>query len=74
LEVLHKLQPKADDIAVLLNPNLATAASQSEDVRRSPKTLIPPTGRRLDSTPSGAPPRLRLPLMALPIAQPTISA
>jgi ABC-type uncharacterized transport system substrate-binding protein len=33
LEVLHKLQPKAADIAVLLNPNLATAASQSEDVR-----------------------------------------
>jgi putative ABC transport system substrate-binding protein len=39
LEVLHKLQPKAADIAVLLNPNLATAASQSEDVRTAAGAL-----------------------------------
>ena len=39
LEVLHELQPKAADIAVLLNPNLATAALQSEDVRIAARTL-----------------------------------
>jgi putative ABC transport system substrate-binding protein len=39
LEALHELQPKAADIAVLLNPNLATAASQFEDVQIAARAL-----------------------------------
>jgi len=39
LEVLHELQPTAAVIAVLLNPNLATTASQSEDVEMAARAL-----------------------------------
>jgi putative tryptophan/tyrosine transport system substrate-binding protein len=39
LEILHQLQPKATVIAVLLNPNLATTASQSRDVQTAASTL-----------------------------------
>jgi len=39
LEILHQLQPKATVIAVLLNPNLATTASQSRDVQAAASAL-----------------------------------
>jgi len=39
LEILHHLQPKATVIAVLLNPNLATTASQSRDVQTAASAL-----------------------------------
>ena len=38
LEMLHDLQPKGD-IAVLLNPDLATVTSQSDDVQRAARAL-----------------------------------
>jgi ABC-type uncharacterized transport system substrate-binding protein len=39
LEILHQLRPKATVIAVLLNPNLATTASQSRDVQTAASAL-----------------------------------
>jgi putative ABC transport system substrate-binding protein len=39
LEILRQLQPKATVIAALLNPNLATAASQSRDVEAAASAL-----------------------------------
>jgi putative ABC transport system substrate-binding protein len=39
LEILHQLQPKATVVAVLLNPNLATTASQSRDVQAAASAL-----------------------------------
>ena len=39
LEILHQLQPKATVVAVLLNPNLATTASQSRDVQAAANAL-----------------------------------
>jgi putative ABC transport system substrate-binding protein len=35
----HELQPKAAILAALLNPNLATAASQSEDMKTAGRAL-----------------------------------
>jgi putative ABC transport system substrate-binding protein len=39
LEVLHEVVPKATLIAVLLNPNLSTAASQLQDVQEAARVL-----------------------------------
>jgi ABC-type uncharacterized transport system substrate-binding protein len=39
LEVLYLLRPQAGVIAVLINPNLATTASQSKDVEVAARTL-----------------------------------
>src|SRR5262249_15039873 len=39
LEILRQLQPKATVIAALLNPNLATTASQSRDLQATASAL-----------------------------------
>jgi putative ABC transport system substrate-binding protein len=39
LEILHQLLPKATVITVLLNPNIATTASQSRDVQAAASAL-----------------------------------
>jgi ABC-type uncharacterized transport system substrate-binding protein len=39
LELLHELQPKAAVLGALLNPYLATAASQSEDMKTAGRAL-----------------------------------
>jgi putative ABC transport system substrate-binding protein len=39
LDILHQLQPRATAIAVLLNPNLATTASQARDVQAAASAL-----------------------------------
>ena len=39
LQILYSLQPKSKRVAVLLNPNLATTASQTRDVEDAGKAL-----------------------------------
>jgi putative ABC transport system substrate-binding protein len=39
MQILYQLQPKANPVAVLLNPNIATTASQSRDVQAAGSAL-----------------------------------